>query len=274
MREIANDLNEMGCRTSKNNSFTEKAIWHILKNRAYIGEYHYGDIVVPGGMPVIIAESQFNQAQAMMATGKKGNRGRKIKTEEDVDFWLTGKLVCGICGSSFSGTGGTSHTGAKHYYYNCATHKKSAKLCAKKNIKKDVLEETVIFALGSLLNDYKNRALISYKVYKKYLEEYVSDDSRERALKKGIKEIENKLENILQAIEAGIFNATTQKRMIDLENDKKLMQDQLAEEIARRENALKFKDVYTYLSKYAGLLSSKDDRNKLAIWISGQYNSV
>lgn len=62
--------------------------------------------------------------------------------------------------------------------------------------------------------------------------------------------------------------------MIDLENDKKLMQDQLAEEIARRENALKFKDVYTYLSKYAGLLSSKDDRNKLAIWISGQYNSV
>ena len=248
MREIANELNEMGCKTTRKKEFTEKALWHILRNRSYIGEYQYADIVVEGGMPAIIPMEQFNQAQSMMKTGKHGNRGRKIKTQEDIDFWLTGKLVCGECGSAFSGTGGTSHTGTKHYYYNCSTHKKSAKLCAKKNIKKEVLEEAVIYALGMLLNNTSNRVLIAYKVYKKYLEEYVPDDSRERALKKGIKDVESRLENILQAIEAGIFNSTTQQRMVELQNNKKMMQDQLAEETARRENSLKFKDVYTYLS--------------------------
>lgn len=263
MGEIANELNEMGCKTTRNKEFTEKALWHILQNRAYMGEYKYGEFVKPGGMPVIIKEEQFNKAQSIMAAGKHGNRGRKIKTKENVEFWLTGKLVCGICGSAFSGTGGTSHTGAVHYYYNCTTHKKSSKLCAKKNIRKELLEDTVLYALGSMLCDFRNRILISYNVYKKYLKEYVPDDSRERVLKKEIKDIDSKLENVMKAIEAGIFNETTQQRMIDLENQRKIMKDQLAEDIARRDNTLKFIDVYTYLNKYAGLLSEKDGKNKL-----------
>lgn len=263
MREIANELNEMGCRTTRKKEFTEKALWHILQNRSYIGEYKYADIVVEGGMPAIVSVEQFDQAQSMMKTGKHGNRGRKIKSQEVVDFWLTGKLICGKCGASFSGTGGTSKTGTKHYYYNCSTHKKGAKLCDKKNIKKELLEETVVFALGSILNNAKNRAMISYKTYKKYLEEYVPDDSRERVLKKDINDIDAKLENIMHAIEAGVFNETTQQRMLELQNNKKMLQSQLAEESARRENTLKFKDVYMYLSKYAGLLANKDDRNKL-----------
>lgn len=263
MREISNELNEMGCKTSHNKDFTEKALWHILHNRAYIGEYHYGEYVIQGGMPAIITEHEFEEAQLIMANSKRGNRGRKIKSEDDVDFWLTGKLTCGICGCSYSGTGGTSKTGKKHYYYTCSTHKNNAKKCGKKNIRKELLEESVLYALGTILCDQKNRLMVAYSVYKKYLMEYVPDDSRERKLKYEIKEVDNKLQNIMNAIEAGIFNETTQQRMTELQSQKKLMQNQLAEEKAKRDNALKFKDVFTYLSDFVGKLSEQSRRTEL-----------
>ena len=100
-------------------------------------------------------------------------------------------------------------------------------------------------------------------MYKKYLNDYVPDDSRERSLKRDIKDVENKLHNLLQAVEAGIFNETTQQRMIDLESQKELMLNQLAEEKARKDNALKFVDIYTYLTDFSGKLDDPIGRNEL-----------
>ncbi len=39
------------------------AVFRILTNRKYIGEYKFGDIVIPNAIPAIIDEETFNSVQ-------------------------------------------------------------------------------------------------------------------------------------------------------------------------------------------------------------------
>lgn len=43
----------------------------MLKNRKYIGEYRYGGIIIPKGIPAIIDEDLFERVQQRMALNKK-----------------------------------------------------------------------------------------------------------------------------------------------------------------------------------------------------------
>ena len=51
IKEIADDLNAQGLRTTKGGLFNVNGLRHILMNRMYLGEYRYGGIVVPDGVP-------------------------------------------------------------------------------------------------------------------------------------------------------------------------------------------------------------------------------
>ena len=57
-------------------------------------------------------------------------------TKSESPFILTGKLICGKCGSLMTGDSGTSGTGKIHYYYTCA-EKKKRKSCDKKSVQED-----------------------------------------------------------------------------------------------------------------------------------------
>lgn len=59
-------LNSRGLRTAQGKPFNKNSINRIIKNRKYIGEYRYHDIVIEGGMPAIISKDTFNLAQAEM----------------------------------------------------------------------------------------------------------------------------------------------------------------------------------------------------------------
>ena len=89
----------------------------MLKNRAYIGEYHHGDIVVEGGMPVLVDKATFDRAQRRFAENKRkgSQRAHGMDDAEAPRYWLTGKLYCGECGSTMQGVSGTSKTGRTYY---------------------------------------------------------------------------------------------------------------------------------------------------------------
>ena len=59
MKQIVEELNGSGVKTSKGNDFTINSIRTILQNRSYLGEYRYADIVVADGMPRIISDELF-----------------------------------------------------------------------------------------------------------------------------------------------------------------------------------------------------------------------
>ena len=123
-------------------------VQHMLKNRRYIGELKYRDILIPDAIPPIVSPELFEDVQIKMAKNKKAPARRKA---ED-DYLLTTKLFCGYCGSLMFGESGTSRSGDVHRYYKCATVKKR-KSCQKKTVRKQWLEDLVIAKTKALIMD-------------------------------------------------------------------------------------------------------------------------
>lgn len=113
MTEVRDWLNEKGIRNARGEKMTYNSIQHLLKNRRYMGEYTYRDIVVPDGIPAIVPKELFDRVQEKLAKNKKDPARHKA---ED-DYLLTTKLFCGYCGAYLCGESGTSHTGRVHHYY-------------------------------------------------------------------------------------------------------------------------------------------------------------
>lgn len=47
----------------RNIVFSTARIYNLLRNRNYIGEYHYNGVVIPGGIPAIIPNNLFQKVQ-------------------------------------------------------------------------------------------------------------------------------------------------------------------------------------------------------------------
>ena len=139
MKEIRDWLNENGIKNPVGGAFTYNSVEHMLKNRRYIGELKFRDVVVPDAIPPIIPLELFEDVQEKIAKNKKAPARRKA---ED-DYLLTTKLYCGYCGALMFGESGTSRTGEVHRYYKCATAKKK-KGCKNKTVRKQWLEDLVV----------------------------------------------------------------------------------------------------------------------------------
>lgn len=234
MVDIAKELNGLGVTTVRGKPFTVNSLAHILSNRAYIGEYRYGDIVTPDGMPAIVSQETFEAAQKRLIQNKRqgGQRANGLTPEEAPRFWLTGKLYCGKCGTPMQGCSGTSsHKGTKHYYYACGTARKKA--CSLKYVKKDKIEAIACFMLSQCLKDTELLASLAVDVAAYYQKEH-EDKGYIEGLKAERAGTEKALNNLVRAIEQGIFSETTQTRLLELESRKKALTEAIeAEELKR-----------------------------------------
>lgn len=214
--EIRKWLKDNGFKNTKGKDFTKSAIYRMSTNRKYIGEYSFGDVVIPGGMPRIMSDEKFYKIQEIRNT-------RRTKRTHANNYILTNILYCGECGASMFGRCGTSKSHKKHYYYSCAN--KLKKTCNKDHIKKDLIENTIVDILNSfvfnddILNDIVDGVM-------RYQEENI-DNSTLNCLKAELKEIDKSIKNIVNAIEKGMFNETMIERMNKLEKDKKELENKI-----------------------------------------------
>ncbi|MCL2798598.1 MAG: recombinase family protein, partial [Firmicutes bacterium] len=135
--EIFKFLNDRHIKTSMGGKWNKSSLQRILINRRYLGYYINGDSETKGGIPQIVDEELFEQVQQQMERNKRAPSARKA---EDA-YILTTKLHCGLDDALMTGISGTSHTGAKHFYYKCFGVKNG---CKKKNVQKDFIEDLVI----------------------------------------------------------------------------------------------------------------------------------
>ena len=181
----------------------------ILTNERYTGVYIWGDIRVPDGMPAIIDRTTFEEAQHM-----KKKTARHIE-QGAVDFLLTGKAFCGHCGAAMIGDSGTSKDGTRHYYYTCQA-RKARKGCKKKSMPKDFFENAVIsFIFENVLSDdhiQENADLIMA------LQAEEMKASPLAAMEAEYAETKKKIDNINNAIAAGIWNSSTSAMLKELED--------------------------------------------------------
>lgn len=221
--EIVEELNAKGLRTLRGGKFTKNSLHSMLKNEKYIGVYSYKDQVrIEGGVPAIIEPETFAKVQEML----KINKRAPAHTWSRADYILTDKLFCGHCGSKMAGESGTSKTGAKHNYYIC-TKRKRERACNKKAVRQEWIEGVVLDAVLEILRNDEMLEYIADGVYAYYQEQKEDNDIAE-ALKAELADIEKATANIMKAIEAGIFNAATKKRMDELDAQRTAIEAELS----------------------------------------------
>ena len=221
MKEIRDWLNENGIKNPVGGEFTYNSVEHMLKNRRYIGELKFRDVVVPDAIPPIVPLELFDDVQEKIAKNKKAPARRKA---ED-DYLLTTKLHCGCCGALMFGESGTSRTGEVHRYYKCATAKKK-KGCKKKTVRKQWLEDLVVNQTMQLVRDDAAMESIIAKV----MELQDRENTNLPLYEKQLRDAESGIQNMLNAIQAGILTSSTKERLEQLEETKRELEARIAEE--------------------------------------------
>ena len=264
MQKICDSLNNAGQKTVRGNRFTVNSLRNILVNRAYIGEYKFGKTLIPDGMPRLIDDETFQKAQAKLEANKRGGKGaiKKLHPEIEIeDYWLTGKICCGLCGGTMQGVSGTSRSGNLYYYYSCINYRKHT--CTLKYQRKELMEKIVLYILDDLINDPALRIMIAEKCYAYHQAQNDDNGAYEASIRAQLKDVEGKLNNLVKAIEAGIFNSTTAERMNVLENQKSMLNDALLAEQNRKKCDLTLNTIVKFLSSLVGDINNPDTRHRL-----------
>ena len=264
MQKICDSLNNAGQKTVRGNKFTVNSLRNILVNRAYIGEYKFGKTLIPDGMPRLIDDETFQKAQAKLEANKRGGKGaiKKLHPEIEIeDYWLTGKICCGLCGGTMQGVSGTSRSGNLYYYYSCINYRKHT--CTLKYQRKELMEKIVLYILDDLINDPALRIMIAEKCYAYHQAQNDDNGAYEASIRAQLKDVEGKLNNLVKAIEAGIFNSTTAERMNVLENQKSMLNDALLAEQNRKKCDLTLNTIVKFLSSLVGDINNPDTRHRL-----------
>ena len=234
----------------------------MLSNRKYIGEYRFKDIVIENAIPAIIDKGLFEKVQKRIAVN---TRAPAIHKAEDV-YLLTTHLFCGKCKAMMIGDSGKGKKGTVYHYYKCVNTKKKH-TCDKKAISKEKIENAVIKAVMNKIMDDKLMEQLSYKLYDMQMQ----DSSILSALQAQLSEVKSSIDNIPNAIQQGIVLESTKKRLSDLENRKKELEIEIAQEQIKHP-LLTREQIEFGLTRYRKLdLSTQKGRRAL---IDGFVNTI
>ena len=251
--EIVNFMGEKGIRTKFNKPMLIDAVNRMLKNRRYLGEYIYMNIVQPGGIPAIVPKELFERVQKKMVKNKKAPARKKAKEEL---YLLTTKLFCGLCNSLMVGESGISSTGAFYQYYKCVSVKKR-KGCKKKTVKKNWIEDIVVNETMNMLAD---DSVLNY-ITDLIMELQAKENTDLPRFKEQLEETEKAISNMLNAIQQGIFNQSTKGRLDELEKIKSDLEIKILKEEIQRPTLTREKILF-WLHKFRGIDTSKHDQRQ------------
>ena len=210
MKDIIAELNSKRIY-NKGKPFARNTIYNILKNEKYSGIYRFKDEVFDNMYPAIIPTEIYNKVRSKIDLNKYGSRS------VEVVYLLRHKLKCGYCGMPISAECGTAKDGSKRHYYKCLGRKRNNG-CTKSSVRKELFENFILDNILTILQKpkYVNEIIDNLMEIQESQEE---NNTILKVLLKEHKQFENTLNNIMKAVEQGIINNTTNKRMKELENE-------------------------------------------------------
>lgn len=256
MSEVWDYLNSHGIRNTRGGEHTINSIAKMLKNRRYIGEYSYRDVVVPGGMPAIVPEDLFERVQEKIEKNKKAPARHKA---ED-DYLLTTKLFCGYCEAYMCGESGRGRNGTVHHYYKCVSVKKKRTKCHKKSVRKQWIEDLVVEQTMKLIMDDNTIEAITAMV----LDLQGKENTALPLYEQQLREVESAIQNLLNAIQQGILTKSTKSRLEELESNKEDLEIKIANEKLMKPK-LTGEQIQFYLRKFRVLDMSKQSHRQRLI---------
>ncbi|MBE6553612.1 MAG: recombinase family protein [Ruminococcaceae bacterium] len=250
--EIIDALNAKGYRTRRGVTFAKNSLYAILRNERYTGVYIYvkdstknskgkyvrhGEyepeavIRIPGGIPAIISEQEFQLVQAKM----KERQHKAAKFSAKQEYLLSGKIYCGECGSPYAGNSRKPRPDHPLYIsYKCTRRNQRDTKCNNPEINRDKLERLVLERLSEVLfnPDVIPRLVEQYNEY--IAEKTGSVRERMLVLQTELRDVERKITNTVNLmIETG--SAAFKDKLNELEQSK----EKLLFELTEAEAALK-----------------------------------
>lgn len=254
--EIITVLRQKGYKTKVGREFGKNSIYEILHNPKYKGVYVYNRaspadpytkkrnshlenlpedmIVIPGGVPAIISEEDFDKVQEILKRRKQYYRGVKKNQEQ---YLLTGKIICGKCGCTYTGNRKKS-TGNKppNITYRCNKQaRKTGIICDNREVNRDYIESFVMNQIEqSIFNDRMAGIIIAQ--FEEYLRKKNEEMSQTlRRLENETHTIDTKLENLSDVLADGVDRqqrGIILSKMEKLEDKKTALQSYIAQEKA------------------------------------------
>lgn len=208
VKDIIKELTSKGI-LYRGKPFLNNTVYNMLKNEKYAGIYRYGNQVFDNMYPRIVPQDIFDRVRKIIEKNKIGSRS------PDIIYLLRNKAKCGYCGKSICAETGTARSGEVKHYYKCLGKKKGSN-CCKTTFKKDEIEAIII--------DFIVEQLSQEDVIDKIVNTLLDCQENQDTNKALIKVLENEkrqseiaLENIVKAVEKGLFTTTTNKRIQELE---------------------------------------------------------
>ena len=157
----------------------------------------------------------------------RGIRNRKApaRHKAEKEYLLSTKLFCGKCQRMMAGESGKRRDEMIYRYYKCSGVKRRLG-CDKKTVRKDWIENLVI---EEIKNSVHNDETIEY-IANCVMEIQRKNNTILPYLREQLADVEKGIENLVNAIQMGIFNEATKKRMDDLETRKTELNIQIAKE--------------------------------------------
>ena len=217
---IINNLHSKGI-LHKGKPFLPNSIYSILKNEKYIGVLRVKGVIYDNIYPALIDATMFEHVKTRLNERHYGKKHVKA------NYLLKNKLVCGYCGRPIGAECGKSHTGEMKYYYKCTGRKKYKNNCDKKTMRKDELEQFIVYHILEALNDPTIRDTIVENIYNRQVEQQKTQ-SVLQMLNRELNQVEQSLTNIMNAIEKGVITPTTTKRLTELEAKQQELEEKIA----------------------------------------------
>ena len=215
-------LNEKGL-LHNGKPFLPNAIYGILRNERYLGIMRIRDEVYDNIYPQIVDADLYEKVKRKLIKNKIGSRSVKEV------YLLRNKVKCGYCGNIISAECGTARNGETIRYYKCLGRKKHHNGCDKHPVRKEALEELVLDSVIEAMQDEKTmNALI------RGLMQMQDANNKEKTtlklLLKEKKQTQTALDNIVKAIERGIMSDSTNRRLNELEQQARELDEKIAVE--------------------------------------------
>ena len=145
------------------------------------------------------------------------------------------------------GESGTSKSGKVKYYYKCGKRKKF-NTCKKAALPKEQLENLIVKIIHHMLDEPKNIDYLASEIIKAN-RNHLSQQSVLNTLIRERDDLQKALSNIIKAIEQGLINDTMKKRMNELEEQIKILEDKITVEEYKKQKELSYENVVAYLQK-------------------------
>lgn len=222
--QVEEEFLNRGYKRASGKPFTNVSLYRMLTNRKYLGEYKVGDTI--GKIAPIISKEAFEKAQKRIRAKAKRPRVKCIES----DYLLTGKLYCSCCGGMMVAEQSQKKNkdGMRTYrYYKCQNTKTYfKKVCDCRAVSKSQLECFVLKASKDWLMDSKLVRDTAHAIFLFQAKKSPLLESMENRLK----DINQRLGNICDALERGYTSDTTLERLKALESEKRSLIESIGKE--------------------------------------------